>query len=47
MSYYRTCADCGDNLDPGERCKCKQKAEQRKNGPVKITYPAGKKRHAG
>ena len=20
--YYRTCPDCGANLDPGERCTC-------------------------
>ena len=23
MSYYRTCPLCGANLDPGERCDCK------------------------
>lgn len=23
MSYYDTCKDCGANLDPGERCDCK------------------------
>ena len=22
MSYYRTCPDCGANLDPGECCDC-------------------------
>ena len=21
--YYWTCPDCGANLDPGERCDCK------------------------
>jgi hypothetical protein len=21
-AYYRTCPDCGANLDPGERCDC-------------------------
>ena len=23
MSYYRTCPECGCNLDPGEICDCK------------------------
>ena len=23
MSYYRTCPYCGVNLDPGERCDCR------------------------
>lgn len=22
MSYYKTCPDCGANLDPGEVCEC-------------------------
>ena len=22
MSYYRTCPECGANLDPGEHCDC-------------------------
>lgn len=26
MSYYHTCPDCGANLDPCERCNCKEKA---------------------
>lgn len=21
-TYYRTCPDCGANLDPGEQCDC-------------------------
>ena len=21
--YFKTCPDCGANLDPGERCDCK------------------------
>jgi len=24
MSYYKPCPDCGANLDPGERCDCKE-----------------------
>lgn len=23
MAFFNTCADCGSNLDPGERCGCK------------------------
>lgn len=23
MAYYRTCPYCGSNLDPGERCDCR------------------------
>lgn len=30
MAYYRTCPDCGGNLDPGERCECQDK---RKTAP--------------
>lgn len=22
MAYFRTCPNCGDNLDPGEKCEC-------------------------
>ena len=29
MSYYRICPDCGDNLDPGERCDCRLEALRR------------------
>lgn len=25
--YYRTCPNCGANLDPGERCDCQDKKE--------------------
>ena len=25
MSYFRTCPDCGANLDPDERCDCHKK----------------------
>lgn len=23
MSYYKTCPECGANLDPGELCECR------------------------
>lgn len=25
---YRICPDCGDTLDPGERCNCREMAEK-------------------
>lgn len=28
MSYYRTCPNCGANLDPGEHCDCQDKKEE-------------------
>lgn len=30
MSYYRVCPRCGDHLDPGEICGCKEDATQRR-----------------
>ena len=31
MSYYWTCPNCGNNLDPGEKCDCfEQEAVNRK-----------------
>ena len=29
MAYYRICPDCGAALDPGEKCDCREKAEQK------------------
>ena len=26
-TYYRTCPDCGANLDPGEQCTCQTDEE--------------------
>lgn len=28
MPYYKTCPYCGDNLDPGERCDCRDKGKE-------------------
>ena len=28
-SYYRICPLCGAHLDPGERCDCQEKEEDR------------------
>ena len=27
MAYYTTCPHCGANLDPGERCDCRDKGK--------------------
>ena len=27
MAFYRTCPDCGANLDPGEECDCRREKE--------------------
>ncbi len=24
MAYYHTCPRCGANLDPGEKCECRE-----------------------
>lgn len=32
MSLFKTCPDCGANLDPGEKCECKGKGLPRCNG---------------
>lgn len=29
VGYYRTCPNCGANLDPGERCDCREKRTAR------------------
>lgn len=41
MSYYKTCPDCGANLDPGERCDCSGGNRQH----IRIR-PRGRRRHA-
>lgn len=28
MAYYKICADCGGNLDPGEKCDCQEEKER-------------------
>ncbi|MCD7891566.1 MAG: hypothetical protein LUG26_07475 [Ruminococcus sp.] len=30
MPYYNVCPDCGSNLDPGEKCDCERKKQERK-----------------
>lgn len=34
MAYYNVCPDCGCSLDPGERCDCKDRAEETLKRPV-------------
>lgn len=29
MAYYRKCPYCGDNLDPGEICECRERELER------------------
>lgn len=29
MAYYNTCPNCGCNLDPGEKCDCKEERKRR------------------
>lgn len=29
MKYYWTCPECGANLDPGEKCDCKEQEEKK------------------
>lgn len=32
MAYYNVCPNCGGNLDPGEKCDCKnEKQEDNRN----------------
>jgi len=37
MSYYRTCAQCGANNDPGEVCAC---GETQQVVPIEVSRPA-------
>jgi len=30
-TYYRTCPECGANLDPGEHCDCQTLKEEEKH----------------
>lgn len=48
VAYYRTCDNCGANLDPGEICRCKKKeaaqlapgtASDRNNDHASIVSP--------
>lgn len=41
MSFYRTCPDCGANLDPGEPCDCQAQKEQEK-GKIQNMLTVGK-----
>lgn len=34
MAYYNICPDCGASLDPGERCDCRDRAEEKPKRPV-------------
>lgn len=47
MSYYHICKFCGDRLDPGERCMCREQKEPVKAVPQKMEYPKERRRNAG
>ena len=32
MAYYKSCEHCGSNLDPGEKCGCQARNEEK--GPL-------------
>lgn len=32
MGFFRTCPDCGCNLDPNEKCDCQNKEAKEANG---------------
>lgn len=39
MAYYYTCPDCGANLDPGEKCDCREIHEDNYAGELhQITF---------
>ena len=40
MAYYRTCPECGCNLDPGECCDCR--AEKNRPPPLHRETASGK-----
>ena len=35
--YYRTCPECGSNLDPGEQCDCNEEKEFRKEESKRVS----------
>lgn len=45
MKLYKTCADCGANLDPGERCECRKKRPVLEHKPADAHQMANIKHH--
>lgn len=47
--WYRICPDCGANLDPGEKCDCKEKKyeEEQTKGTDTSGKAADDKEQAG
>lgn len=35
--YYRTCPECGSNLDPRERCDCREERERERKKITQIS----------
>ena len=58
MAYYNICPSCGCNLDPGEKCDCKEIKAQReeffagllskdsKTGQYSFRFPMEDRRYA-
>lgn len=34
--YYRECPYCGDHLDPGEQCNCREEKEEKTDKMLKL-----------
>ena len=55
MSYFRICPLCGAHLDPGERCDCRNKEEDRPGawntetvkGEAEVSSPLFRLHHNG
>ena len=47
MSYFHTCEYCGGNLDPGEKCDCRERKFQIPQNAKKMEYPKERRKHAG
>lgn len=45
MSYYHVCEFCGDRLDPGEKCECREQKEPVVVMPRKMEYPKEMRTH--
>lgn len=38
MAYFRVCPNCGDNLDPGERCDCEREKQKREEKAQRMLF---------
>lgn len=42
MAYYNVCPHCGSNLDPGEKCDCKEESKKLETFYRNVTKTAQK-----